>query len=59
MFRRTSTLTYTTDDEFRELFTKYDEITSSSLAREQETGKNRGFGFVNFVNHESAAKAVE
>lgn len=41
------------------MFAKYGEITFSSLAREQETGKNRGFGFVNFVNHESAAKAVE
>lgn len=48
-----------TDEEFRELFAKYGDITSSSLARDQETGKNRGFGFVNFVSHEAAAKAVD
>lgn len=48
-----------TDDEFRELFEKYGEVTSASLARDQETGKSRGFGFVNFVNHEHAALAVE
>lgn len=49
----------TTDDEFRELFAKYGEVTSASLARDQESGKSRGFGFVNYVNHEHAAKAVE
>jgi polyadenylate-binding protein len=48
-----------TDDEFRELFEKYGDVTSSSLARDQETGKSRGFGFVNFTTHEAAAKAVE
>lgn len=49
--------TETTDDQFRELFEKYGDVTSASLARD-DTGKNRGFGFVNFVNHEHAAKAV-
>ncbi|KAL2283628.1 hypothetical protein FJTKL_09700 [Diaporthe vaccinii] len=47
------------DDEFRDLFTKYGDITSASLARDQESGKNRGFGFVNFTTHEAAYKAVE
>lgn len=47
-----------TDDEFRELFEKYGDVTSSSLARDQE-GKSRGFGFVNFTTHESASQAVE
>ncbi|KAL1865099.1 hypothetical protein VTK73DRAFT_5509 [Phialemonium thermophilum] len=48
-----------TDDEFRALFEKFGEVTSSSLARDMETGKSRGFGFVNFTTHDSAAKAVE
>ncbi|KAJ2906495.1 hypothetical protein MKZ38_001476 [Zalerion maritima] len=47
------------DDDFRELFEKYGDVTSSSLARDQESGKSRGFGFVNFTTHEAAAKAVE
>lgn len=46
------------DDEFRELFEKYGEVTSASLARD-DSGKSRGFGFVNFVNHDHAAKAVD
>ncbi|KAI9741147.1 MAG: Protein phosphatase PP2A regulatory subunit B [Cirrosporium novae-zelandiae] len=48
-----------TDDEFRVLFQKYGEITSASLAHDQETGKSRGFGFVNFVKHEDASRAVD
>ncbi|KAK4189370.1 putative Polyadenylate-binding protein [Podospora australis] len=47
-----------TDDEFRDLFTQYGAVTSSSLARDQE-GKSRGFGFVNFTTHEAASKAVD
>ncbi|KAL1621762.1 Protein phosphatase PP2A regulatory subunit B [Diplodia seriata] len=48
-----------TDEEFRELFEKYGQITSASLAHDNETGKSRGFGFVNYVKHESASKAVD
>jgi len=47
-----------TDDEFRLLFEKYGDVTSSSLARDAE-GKSRGFGFVNYTSHEHASKAVE
>lgn len=47
-----------TDDEFRELFEKYGTVTSSTIARDQETGKSRGFGFINFTAHEAAAAAV-
>ncbi|KAI4733644.1 polyadenylate binding protein, partial [Aureobasidium sp. EXF-12298] len=47
-----------TDDEFRVLFEKYGDITSASLAHDNE-GKSRGFGFVNFANHEDASKAVD
>ena len=47
----------TTDEEFRALFEKYGEITSASIARDGD--KNRGFGFVNYVKHGDASKAVE
>ncbi|RKF63035.1 Polyadenylate-binding protein, cytoplasmic and nuclear [Erysiphe neolycopersici] len=48
-----------TDKEFRDLLEKYGEVTSASLSHDPETGKSRGFGFVNFINHEHAAVAVE
>ena len=47
-----------TDDEFRELFEKYGDIVSASIAR-QDDGKSRGFGFVNFIDHTDAARAVD
>lgn len=46
-----------TQEEFEKLFEKYGKITSVALATDQE-GKSRGFGFVNFAEHEQAAKAV-
>ncbi|OJJ47742.1 hypothetical protein ASPZODRAFT_141312 [Penicilliopsis zonata CBS 506.65] len=48
----------TTDDEFRQLFEKFGDITSATLSRDQD-GKSRGFGFVNYATHESAQAAVE
>lgn len=47
------------EDQFRELFEKFGDVTSSSLARDNETGKSRGFGFVNYTTHEAAAQAVD
>ena len=48
-----------TEEEFRQLFERYGQITSASLAMDNESGKHRGFGFVNYVKHEDAAKAVD
>ena len=48
-----------TDEDFRALFEKYGDVTSASIAREAETSKSRGFGFVNYVKHENAATAVD
>lgn len=47
-----------TDEEFTKLFEPYGEVVSATITRD-ENGKSRGFGFVNFASHESAAKAVE
>ncbi|QDS75059.1 hypothetical protein FKW77_006603 [Venturia effusa] len=48
-----------TEEEFRALFEKYGQVTSATLAVDNETGKHRGFGFVNFIKHEDASKATE
>jgi polyadenylate-binding protein len=46
------------DEDFRELFEKHGDITSASIARDDQ-GKSRGFGFVNYIKHEAASAAVD
>ncbi|OWB79612.1 hypothetical protein B5S32_g3841 [[Candida] boidinii] len=46
------------DDEFAKLFEPFGAITSAVLEKDA-AGKSKGFGFVNFEDHEAAAKAVE
>ncbi|KAG7662987.1 PAB1 [[Candida] subhashii] len=46
------------DEDFENLFKPYGGITSIYLEKDQD-GKSKGFGFVNFEQHESAVKAVE
>ena len=48
-----------TDEDFRALFEKYGDVTSAAITRDPETGKSRGFGFVNYISHEHAATAVD
>lgn len=48
-----------TQEELEELFKKYGAVTSAHLEKDAETGKLKGFGFVNYENHEDAKKAVE
>lgn len=47
-----------TEEQFSGLFEKYGQVTSSALARD-DNGNSRGFGFVNFEDHEHAEKACE
>ena len=47
------------DEEFRALFEQYGDISSASISRDPDTGKSRGFGFVNYIKHEDASVAVE
>ncbi|KAJ3101202.1 Protein phosphatase PP2A regulatory subunit B [Physocladia obscura] len=46
------------DDEFNELFGAFGPIISAVVSRD-EIGKSKGFGFVNYENHEDAYRAVE
>lgn len=46
------------ENKFIEFFKKAGEVTSLYLPKNEETGKNRGFGFANFKTHEQAEKAV-
>ncbi|KAF8892536.1 hypothetical protein BD779DRAFT_1661258 [Infundibulicybe gibba] len=47
-----------TQDEFEKLFQKFGAVTSAVISTDEE-GKSKGFGFVNYENHEEAQKAVD
>jgi RNA recognition motif-containing protein len=47
------------DDELVEIFEKFGTITSAKVAIDKETGKSRGFGFVEMPNEAEAKDAME
>ena len=47
-----------TEDEVRELFSQYGEVVSCALPTDRETGRPRGFGFVE-MSDEDGRKAIE
>ncbi|KAG0027636.1 Protein phosphatase PP2A regulatory subunit B [Podila clonocystis] len=50
--------TEATQDEVEALFTKFGPITSCVVSTD-ESGRSKGFGFINFENHEDAKRAVD
>ena len=53
-------LPYDLDDaELEEIFEKFGTITSARVAIDRETGKSKGFGFVEMANDEEAREAIE
>ena len=49
----------TTDDSLKEFFEQIGEVERAMVAKERETGRSRGFGFVTFVDEANNQKAVE
>lgn len=47
------------DDELRQAFEPYGEIVSSKIIMDRETGRSRGFGFVEFATREAGEAAIE
>ena len=47
-----------TEEELRSLFSQYGEVHSVSVISDRETGRPRGFGFVEMPNDEEARKAI-
>ncbi len=55
-----SNLSYNiSDEDLRRLFADYGEITSAKVIMDRETGRSRGFGFVELSDDELAKKAIE
>jgi cold-inducible RNA-binding protein len=48
----------TTESELRALFEPFGQITRVHIAMDRETGRARGFAFVEMANDEEAAKAI-
>jgi RNA recognition motif-containing protein len=49
----------TSEDDLKELFGSHGTVTSVSLINDRETGRSKGFGFVEFENDDDAKKAIE
>lgn len=49
----------TTDDELKEAFEAYGTVIDARVITDHETGRSRGFGFVEFDTEDQAAAAIE
>ncbi len=49
---------HTTENELRSLFEPFGEITRIQVMTDRDTGRARGFGFVELADDEEAAKAI-
>ncbi len=47
------------DQQLGDLFAEYGEIVSARVVTDRESGRSRGFGFVEFSNEDSAQNALE
>jgi len=47
------------DEELEEIFEKFGTIASAKVAMDKETGKSRGFAFVDMPNETEAREAIE
>lgn len=47
------------DDELIEIFEKFGTIASAKVAMDKDTGKSKGFAFVDMPNDEEAKEAIE
>ena len=48
-----------TMEQLTDVFKQFGRITSAEVKTDSHTGKGRGFGFVTYVTHEAAEKAIE
>lgn len=47
------------NEELKELFSAYGEISSARIIMDRETGRSRGFGFVEMPDEAAARQAIE
>lgn len=49
----------TTSESLQELFSGFGEVTSANIIKDRETGRSRGFAFVEMPDDNEANKAIE
>ena len=50
---------HTTDEDLRKLFTQYGTVSSARVITDRETGRSRGFGFVEMESTKEANEAMK
>jgi len=50
---------HTTDDDLRKLFESYGQVSSAKVIMDRDTGRSRGFGFVEMTSEAEAGQAME
>jgi len=50
---------HTTDDDLRKLFAQYGVVTSAKVITDRETGRSRGFGFVEMESEKDGNEAMK
>ncbi len=48
----------TSEDDLYDLFTSYGEVTRATIISEKDTGRSKGFGFVEMASDEEAQAAI-
>lgn len=50
---------HTSEDDLRKLFEAFGQVSSAKIIMDRETGKNRGFGFMEMPSSTEASTAME
>ena len=48
-----------TEDDLEKLFSEYGQVATTTIIRNHDTGRSRGFGFVEMVNRADGERAIE
>ncbi len=49
----------TNDEELKELFAQFGEVTRANVVMDRDSGRSRGFGFVEMSDDDAAAAAIK
>lgn len=47
------------ENDLKEIFEEYGDVVSVKIITDRQTGKSKGFGFIEMSNHDDANRAIE